>query len=361
MVFSPKSNWPTLLWPILLKRKRRKQEMKKQIMGFAIFLLVCLVLMGGVSIAQTEKSLSFGAILRSIDIEFFQRLDKGIKEACALRGIDVDCQYYGNDANRAIAIAETYITQGKDGVIFGPMEETSAKVVIDKLYEAGIPVVLVDNAPHNGMMGRQVSSIVSESYRGGYLAGEALINLLDGQGRVARQTFAFKMDTIEQRDQGFLDAIADSQVEIVETIATDGTREDTLRKVPGIFAKHPDLKGFFCCQGDAATAVAASAKTAGLEDQLKVVAFDVTADVAQLIRSGRAVGVDQFPDEMGRRAVAYIVAHLAGKRVPYVMLTPVLEVNKENVELHQTDYKEFLHKYGGGFEVTDYNNEVTIY
>jgi len=317
-----------------------------------IVLSVCILSFASISSSAQTDDLSFGLILRSLDIEFFQRINQGVQSACEERGIDLTTQYYENDASRAAQIAETFIAQGKDGIIFGPLEETSAMVVIDKAREANIPIVLVDNPPHSGMIGSQLSSVCSESYRGGFTAGARMVELLGGQGKVARQTFTFKVDVIDQRDQGFLDAISNSDLELVETVATDGTRSDTMDKVRGIFSKYPDLKGFFCCQGDAATGVAAIAKTAGKKD-LIIAAYDVTESLKPFIREGTIIGVDQFPDEMGRRAVAYIINHLEGEYVPYITLIPVLEVNAQNVDEHK-NYKDFLYKYGNGFIPTDH-------
>jgi ABC-type sugar transport system substrate-binding protein len=331
---------------------------KKRVIMFVAILIGCLFITSQVS--GQAKKLQFGLMLRSIDIEFFQRIDTGVKEACEIRGIGITSQYYGNDASRAVQIAESFITQKKDGVVFSPLEATSATVIIKKFAAAGIPVVLVDNVPRAGMFGPQLSSIISEGYRGGYAAGQAMIKLLRGNGKIARQDFTFRVDVIDQRNEGFVDAIALSNIKEVQVTATDGTRSDTTSKVPGVLSRNPDLDGFFCCQGDAATAVFAAAKTMGREKRLKIVAYDVTEDIKDIIRQGVAVGVDQFPDEMGRRAVAYLAANKEGRRVPYLTFTPVIEVNKENVDLHK-NYKEFLHSYGGGFQVTDYGDEVTKY
>ena len=92
--------------------------------------------------------------------------------------------------------------------------------------------------------------VTSDNYSGGKAAGEMMMEMLPNGGKIIMTKFKFSSIAMDDRYNGFQDAIAGSNIEIVDTIDVDGTREDTLAKITPMLSKYPDLAGIFCSQGD---------------------------------------------------------------------------------------------------------------
>ena len=161
--------------------------------------------------------------------------------------------------------------------------------------------------------------------------------------------FKFSSIAMDDRYNGFQDAIAGSNIEIVDTIDVDGTREDTLAKITPMLSKYPDLAGIFCSQGDPAIGCLAAVDAANMSDQVTILSYDVESEVAEAIKQGSAIkgGVTQFPYVMGYEAVRQTVRAIRGEEYEKLIELPVLPVTKDNVQELIDDQAEFLKKYGG--------------
>src|SRR6476660_8731348 len=73
--------------------------------------------------------------------------------------------------------------------------------------QKGIPVVIMDSALKGEPVKDFVSTVSTNNYRGGEMAGKQLGKLLDGKGKVVLFRFKEGSASTGQREAGFLEAI----------------------------------------------------------------------------------------------------------------------------------------------------------
>jgi ribose transport system substrate-binding protein len=311
-----------------------------------------LAVLSSVSLAAKYQ---FGASAYDPKIEFNVLIESGLKEMAQKYAVEINMVYTDLDAEKELQATERFIRMKKDALIINPLDSESVYPSLVKARQAKIPVAITDTAPNDEGMKLVSVLVTSDNYDGGRKAGELLVKLLGGKGNVVMTEYEFRSAVMDQRYAGFLDALKGTGVKVVERVGVDGTRESALSKLTPILAKHPDLDGIFCSQGDPAIGALAAVEAAGRQKKIKIVSFDVESEVAQAIKRGSAIvaGVTQFPDEMGRRAVVELVNILKGKAPSSkTIYLPVLPVTMDNIDLLIKDRKAFLAKYGSGYKVT---------
>lgn len=318
--------------------------------------LVVLVILGTVAVptAMGAESYQFGASAYDPKIEFNVLIESGMREMAQKFGVDVNMVYTDLDPEKELQATERFVRMKKDAIIINPLDSESIYPSLIKASAAGIPVAVVDTAPSEQGMKYVSILVTSDNYDGGRKAGELMAKLLGGKGKIVMTEYEFRSEVMDQRYAGFLDALKGTDIRVVERVGVDGTRESALTKLTPILAKYPDLDGIFCSQGDPAIGALAAVEAVGKQKQIKIISFDVEAEVASAIQRGSAIvaGVTQFPDEMGRRAVVELVRLLQGKTYESIVYLPVLPVTKDNVGLLLQDRKAFIEKHSEGYKVT---------
>lgn len=312
----------------------------------AKLLVVCMLgaLLAGCS--QKEEKIKIGAMPADSDISFFQELAKGMKAAGEAYGAEIDVQYTGRDIEKELSLTETFISQSYSGMILETVDSSAITGCLQKAKEASIPMVAVDTVPDN--VDLAASTVTSDNYNGGFAAGELMKELIPSGGKVIMTKFNYSSVAMDDRYKGFEDSIKDSNIELIDYIEQNGTREDTLEKITPMLSKYPDLVGIFCSQGDPAIGCLSAVTTAGAEDQVSIISYDIEDEVAAAIRQGSAIrgGVTQFPYAMGYMSVVECLQAVEGKETEQVVKIPVLPVTEENIDEFQKDATAFLEKYG---------------
>lgn len=315
----------------------------KRVLLVVLVAVLCLTCMFGCSKNQTIK---LGVIPQDPSVEFYTAMVEGYKDGAEEMGVEITVQYSNNNVEEETRLTEAYISQGFSGIIVNPIDSIAIAGPIQKAKNAKKHIVLTDVAPQDDPGATAI--VTSDNYYGGVEAGKMMVDMI-GSGKIIMTKFMFSSIAMDDRYKGFEDAIKDSGVEIVDTIDTDGTREDTLSKITPMLTKYPDLKGIFCSQGDPAIGCLAAVDAANRSDDIVIISYDVESEVAQAIKQGSAIkgGVTQFPYVMGYEAVRQTVRAIKGENYEKLIELPVLPVTPENVDELIDDPVAFLKKYGG--------------
>ncbi|WP_066687678.1 sugar ABC transporter substrate-binding protein [Christensenella intestinihominis] len=298
---------------------------------------------------DTGKSLTdvkIGAMPADASVGFFQAVAEGMQAAGDAFGCKIDLQYTGRDLNKEQSLTDTYISQGFDGLVMNASDSAAITGCLTKAKEAGVPMVSVDTTPERTDLA--AGTVTSDNYKGGHAAGELMKELLPDGGDIIMTKLKFASVAMDERYQGFQDAIEGSPINIIDTIEQDGTREDTLAKLSPLLTKYDSLVGIYCTQGDPAIGALSAVDTAGMADKITIVSYDVEDEVAEAIKNDTAIkgGVTQFPYAIGYFGVYECLRSIQGLETEEVLKLPVLPVTKDNVEEFSADSIAFLQKYG---------------
>ena len=211
-----------------------------------------------------------------------------------------------------ISQIEDCVAAGANAVVIGAISFDGLNNLVSEIRAQGIPVIDVIN----GMSSDELSakSLVSFGEMGGktgeYLAGEHPAG--SDAVRVAWFPGPAGAGWVEAGNAGFLDAVAGSAVEVVDTKYGDTGKEAQSALVEDALETYPDLDYI---AGTAVTAEAAIPilRSRGLTDRISVLSYYFTPGVDQGIRRGQILAAPtDSPVIQGRIAIDQAVRVLEG-------------------------------------------------
>ena len=186
---------------------------------------------------------------------------------------------------------------------FAIIDSVASINAIRLLNEAGIPVVTVDRTVQDADV---ITSLESNNYDGGYLAGQFAAEELASGGNIAilRGTLGTNLET--ERYEGFCQAVEDAGnpgIEIVSVQSADFDRTNAYDTTENILQAHPEINLIYCENDEMALGCAKAIEASNRMD-VKVVGFDGAVETLQAISDGKVTGTvfQQFA-LIGRTAV----------------------------------------------------------
>jgi ribose transport system substrate-binding protein len=286
------------------------------------------------SSAKTGK-LRIAVIPKGTSHQFWLSVKAGAEAAAAEVG-DVEILWKGpeTEADTAgqIAVVKNFVTSHVDGICLAPNHSLALIDVVAEANAEGIPVVIYDSGLGEGA--EYISYVATDNYRGGVLAGEQLAQSIGGKGKVILLRYKEGSESTEQRERGFLDAMAkESQIDVISSDQYAGTTtQEAMEKATQLLNKYRDgVDGIFAvCEPNCNGTLEALVQT-GLSGKVKFVAFDPSDRLIAGLSDGTVAGILlQDPYEMGRRSVLSVVAHLRGEHVDKVISTGEYVATAEN-------------------------------
>jgi len=188
--------------------------------------------------------------------------------------------------NTQISQIEDCVARGADAVVIGAISFDGLNNLVSEIRGTGTPVIDVIN----GMSSPDLSakSLVSFGEMG-YKAGEYVAKAHPaGSGKVKVAWFPGPPGAgwVEAGNRGFQEAVASSDIEVVETRYGDTGKEVQLKLVEDALEANPDIQYIV---GTAVTAEAAVGllRARGLSDRIKVMAYYFTPGVFRGIKRGQ--------------------------------------------------------------------------
>jgi len=296
----------------------RVQGFRSLAVVFVVFF--ALLMPNHAALAQTRV---FAVVPKSLDNPFFADVEAGA--AVAARELGVELQFVGpatHDIAGQIAVLESLIESGVDGIAVSPTDAASVSPVIRRATQAGIPVITFDSEalPDSG----RVAFVGTDNYAGGVAAGEAFIRALP-RGKYAILTGGLGAANLNARIDGFRDVLnkfAGAYEEIPGSpFPSDDDIQRAVQIVEDLILANPDLDVIYMSGGWAQFAAeaytqalgdrAGSVKTEFRDGDLVIVSFDILEPQLRLIKDGLSTAnVSQRPYQMGYQSM-YVLNRLA--------------------------------------------------
>jgi len=311
-------------------------------------ILIALLALAGCG-PDTGKKPTIALIPKGTTHEFWKSVHFGAQKAA--KEFDVDILWKGplqeNDRQGQINEVETFINRGVSGICLAPLDDKALRKPVAAAVAKKIPVVIFDS----GLASEDYASFVAtDNYKGGTLAGEHLAKILGGKGKIAMLRYMEGSASTEERERGFLDAIAKSKdIEVVSSNQWAGATADTAQKasenlLASLKTADGGLKvdGLFCPNESSAFGMLRALQSAKLAGKVKFVGFDTSEKLCAALKSGELHGtVLQNPVKMGYLTVKAMVDHLRGGKVERRVDTGAAIATPENMD--QPEIRALLH------------------
>jgi ribose transport system substrate-binding protein len=294
----------------------------------------------GSSGATNGKPLRVAVIPKGTSHEFWKAVEKGARAADAALP-DLEIVWKGpqgeGDAAAQIAIVESFLADGFDGICLAPLDARALEPPVKTAIAQNVPVVIFDSGLASSDIGI-TSYVATDNVQGGRIAAQYLAERLGGKGKVVLLRYAVGSASTEQREAGFLEEIARHPgIELLSSDRHGGPDESKAIEVGENLAQTygEQINGVFCsnesCTSGMLTALARDPR--GLAAKVQVVGFDSSDRIVTALKEGRlSATVLQDPVAMGEKAVRAIHAKLTGKPVDARVQTGETLVTSQNVE-----------------------------
>ncbi|MCT8137568.1 sugar ABC transporter substrate-binding protein [Anaerobacillus sp. CMMVII] len=312
--------------------------MKKAI----VFLLVTLLTFGlaacnnneGAS-GEGEGGYKFGYTSMTQNNPFFQVLEEAVRESVEANGDTLITMNPAMDVELQINQIEDLITQGIDAIFLNPVDWEGIRPALVMLEEAGIPIINYDTEVKD--FDYVTAYVGSDNKNAGRVAGEDLVKRYPNGGKIVILDSP-TMNSINDRIDGFLEAIEGKGFEIVAQQDAKGDLETALNLTEDILQAHSGIIAIMGGNDPTALGALAALKAANISDII-VYGVDGSPDAkAEIATGGAFVGSGaQSPISIGKQSVE--VAYKILKGEDFTFRTPVetFLINQDNVNQYGTD------------------------
>ena len=295
---------------------------------------------GGGGSADSGDSYNMTLIAGVKGDEFYITMNCGAQEKAKELGVTLDFQGPDQfDAAQQTPIVDAVAAKSPDAILIAPTD-TKALFAPISAAAANSKIVLVDTTLEDPSMA--VSQIASDNVGGGKTAGETLLDLIGGKGKVLVVNVKPGISTTDQRGQGFEEAVKGQPG--VEYLGQEYSQDDpaiAAQIVTSTLAKHPDLAGIFATNLFSAEGAASGLRQAGKLDEVKIVGFDAGPKQVKDLEDGLVQAlIAQKPADIGAQGVEQAVKALKGEETTPEIGTDFEVITKDNLsEMQDVLYK----------------------
>jgi len=250
-------------------------------------------------------------------------------------------------------IVESLMSRGLDGLAITPLNPESLTPLLNQASDL-FPVICQDSdAPQSD----RVCYIGTNNVELGRKMGELIKQALPEGGKIALFVGQLDVANAQERQQGVLEAIQDSDLEVIDTFTDGGQPAEAKRVVTNVLSKHPDLRGIVGLWGYNAPQAVNAVQGSALE-HIKIVGSDESVDTVRAVKTGAQFGsVAQQPFEFGYQSIKMLAKLHRGEpvtipedRVIHIDTYLITQENVDEVEqavAEKLDLLKELATYGG--------------
>jgi len=282
--------------------------------------------------ASADQPVKIGFITK-FPVPFFATMENAAKAyAAAHPGVEI---IFGQgtsatDIDGQIALIESMVTKGVQGIAITPVDPTVAKT-LDKAVANGIKVVLMDNRIPDWK--GQTALATTNNLEAGKIAGGYLKTVLKDGDTIGILEGVPGVPALDDRVNGMLEGLKGVNVKIVGKGETDCQEEKGINVAQDILTANPQLKAIYSACGPPAAGAAQAIKNAKLDHKVILVGFDFCCGEPEAVAAGiEDASVAQFPAKMAELGVDALVKAIRGEKVPVLIDSGAALVTKVNMD-----------------------------
>jgi ribose transport system substrate-binding protein len=290
-----------------------------------------LVFAGPIRVASAAEPYKIGATTWSRSFEFYQDIEKGMKEEGGDK-VAFDFRDPNGDLAAQTAQMEDFTAKKVDLVTIVPIDSTASEAEARLVTDAHIPLITVDIAINKEV--GQVAHIASDNHLGGELAAKKMADLLGGKGEVVVIDNPAIVSVVD-REKGFAAKLGEIApgVKIVASQSGESKREKAQAVAEDLLQAHPNVTGVFAVNDEMALGALQAVIAAGRQDKVSIIGFDASSEGLKEIAKGNSAfkaSVAQDPELIGRIVTRTALAVLKGDKVDKLIPVPVVLVDQSN-------------------------------
>lgn len=299
---------------------------------FYALCILCLLLSG----CQRKRPHHLIGVSQCSDDEWRAQMNKEIsREALFYPDVEINIRSANDNNDQQIADIERFISEGVDLLVVSPNEADAITPVVEKAYNKGIPVVLVDRKINSD---RYTAYIGADNYEMGRQIGIYIASRLRTGGNVVELTGLKGSTPARDRHRGLIEALANnSQIHLIASADAGWFEQSARQAFDSILPLYPHIDLVFAHNDRMALGAHDAAVEKGREQEMLFVGVDAL--------SGHGLGVELVTDSTldatfiyptGGDRVMQVAMNILEKRpYPRETLLSTALVNRQNARIMQ--------------------------
>ncbi|WP_415907712.1 substrate-binding domain-containing protein [Oleiharenicola sp. Vm1] len=211
---------------------------------------------------------------------FWKSVEAGARQAGAEFGVEILWKGPLKEDDRAqqIGVVQQFVASNVDAIVLAPLDDTALRTPVKSAMDRHIPVVIFDSGLKAEAGKDFVSFVATDNHLGGKLAGEELVRLLGGKGKVVLLRYSEGSASTAAREAGFLEVLkAHPDIELlVENRYAGATIASAQDAAMNLIDKIRAADGVFAPNESSTQGLLLALRQTGLAGQKKFVGFDAT-------------------------------------------------------------------------------------
>lgn len=302
-----------------------------------ILLCSCIAALAFASAVSAEDKFEIAVIPKGTTHSFWKSIEAGARKAGKEEGVQITWRGPLKEDDRAqqIALVQQFVGSKVSAIVLAPLDGSALVSPVRAAAQNNIPVVIIDSGIKADLGKDYVSYVATDNRKGGELAGEELVRILGGKGKVVMLRYSEGSESTAQREEGFLSVIAKNPgIEMTVTNRYAGaTISQAQDSAMNLIDKIKEADAVFCPNESSAVGMLFALRQNSLAGHKKFVGFDASPTLLQALKKGEVQAlVAQNPQQMGYMGVKTAVAALRKQKVDTRIDTGCVLVTKENME-----------------------------
>lgn len=287
------------------------------------------------SAAPGAAKLSIAVIPKGTTHSYWKSVEAGARKAGDELGVDIQWKGPLKESDRAgqIGIVDQFSSEGVSAIVLAPLDDVALVKPVKAATAKKIPVVIIDSALKAKPGTDFVSLISTDNVKGGVLAGERLVKLLGGKGKVVMLRYQEGSASTNDREEGFLSVMKKNSgiTMLVDNRYGGATAGESKDSAMNMVDKLQAADGIYCPNESSTFGMLLALRQEGLAGKKKFVGFDTSPQLNEGLNKGEIDAlVAQNPTKMGYEGVKAAVAAIKGQKVAASVDTGVEVIDKAN-------------------------------
>ena len=266
--------------------------------------------------------------------DFYYTLEQAAMKEAERLGVDLEIQKVSDmDPTTQVAALNAGLAKSPDVILISPYDSTALQAPIERAVAQGVKVITYDNtiAKGEGVLSTWVSSDTVEE---GRMAARALVDLIDGKGKVFYQGTQIGAAFWQAIQEGWQDVMdAEAGIEQLPAVYSDYETAKANSQMESTLSAHPDVAGGFASIFSDQAGIIPAIERAGKIGQVKVVALDGQAANIQYLRDGAIQTLISLePTEYGNAMIQSAVKAANGEELPSQVKIPMCVLTADTVD-----------------------------
>lgn len=234
-----------------------------------------------------------------------------------------------NDTLKQRAQVEELVQAKVDLLIISPKEAQPLTDPVAKVFDAGIPVIVLDRA----VLGDKYTTFIgADNKKIGKAAGEWVKQVLGGKGKVVELKGLMTSTPGQDRNAGFREALQGSEIEVAFDADMKWLEPEARKEMDSALSRLPKIDLVYAHNDPGAHGAYLAAKAAGREKEMKFVGIDALPhEGVAYVEQGLLDATFQYPTG-GREAIETAAKILRGEKVVKSMTLGSRMFTKDNVK-----------------------------